>query len=199
MIQVPPVRKTATLTGHNGSVYALAMSGDSTLLSGGGDKIVAAWDLNNPGTGSMLAKVPEVIYSLYADATSDRLMIGQAAGGIHVVSLKDRNEIRLLQYHSAPVFQIAVSKRHNILFSLTGDGKLGVIDNDSLSLNALLTVSSGKLRSCALNDEETMLAIGAADGTITIFSIPGMIPVKHWQAHQEGFSVNAISVRVMHI
>ncbi len=192
MKQEMQVFKKATLTGHNGSVYALAVAED-TLLSGGGDKIVASWNLINPGEGVLMAKVPEVIYSLYADGAKDRLLIGQAAGGIHVVSMHDQNEIRLLQYHSTPVFHIAVSKRHNVLFSLTGEGKLGVIDNETLSLNALLSVSEGKLRACALNEDESLLVVGGADGALTIFSLPGMIPVKHWQAHTAGFSVNAIA------
>lgn len=193
MNQDTEVRKRNHLTGHNASVYALALIGSDIILSGGGDKIVASWDLNNPGEGTLLAAVPEVIYSLYADESKDRVLIGQAAGGLHVISLREKKEIRLLQYHGAPIFHIAISKRHNVLFSLTGDGKLGVIDNDSLELKALLTVSEGKLRACALNEDETMLVVGGADGTITIFSLPGMIPVKHWQAHEKGFSVNAIA------
>jgi WD40 repeat protein len=187
------IQKTAALTGHSGSVYALAVSGASSFFSGSGDKIVAEWDLNNPGEGRLMAKIPEIIYSLFTDLENDRLLVGQATGGIHVISLSERNEIRLLQYHTAPVFHLDISKEHNLLFSLAGDGKLGVMNSHNLALKAVLTVGIGKLRTCSVNVAETLLAVGSADGSITVFSLPDLQPVKQWQAHQPGFSVNALT------
>jgi WD repeat-containing protein 61 len=130
---------------------------------------------------------------LYTDFENDRLLVGQALGGIHVISLSERNEIRLLQYHTAPIFHIGVSNKHKLLFSLSGDGKLGILDATSLALNGILTIGEGKLRTAAVNDEETLLAIGSADGAVSVFSLPDLKPVKHFQAHKEGFSVNAVT------
>src|SRR5690348_14326753 len=106
MISKVNVKKITTLTGHTSSVYALATAGDTTIFSGSGDKIVAEWDLKNPGEGKMLARIPEIIYSLFTDFENDRLLVGQSAGGIHVISLSQRNESRLLQYHQSAVFHI---------------------------------------------------------------------------------------------
>jgi len=186
------VKKVATLTGHSSSIYALSASGPNTFFSGSGDKIVAEWDLQNPGEGVLLAKIPEIVYSLFTDLKNDRLLVGQAHGGIHVISLSERNELRLLQNHSAPIFHIGSSPKHNLLFSLAGDGKLGILDSNTLGLNAQLIIGDGKLRTSAVNADETLLAIGSADGYITVFSLPELAPVKRWQAHQEGFSVNAL-------
>ncbi len=193
MIITRQISKIATLTGHAGSVYALDTSGPASFFSGSGDKVVAEWNLLEPGEGKLIAKIPEIVYSLFTDFNNNRLLIGQAAGGIHVVSLADRTEIRLLQYHSAPVFHIGVSHKHHLLFSLTGEGQLGILDLNSLELKGLITIGKGKLRACAVNADETLVAIGAGDGGINVFSLPDMRPVKHWQAHQEGFSVNALA------
>ncbi len=193
MILTRQVLKIATLSGHSGSVYTLDATLSSSIFSGSGDKIVAEWDLLHPGEGKLLARIPEIVYSLFNDIKHNRLLVGQAAGGIHVINLADRSETRLLQYHSAPVFHIGTSNKHQLLFSLTGDGQLGIIDRNSLELKGLINIGTGKLRACAVNADETLLAIGAGDGGINIFSLPDMRPVKHWQAHQVGFSVNALT------
>ncbi len=185
------VTKIASLTGHSGSIYALADPlNNGFILSGGSDKIVAQWNLNAPGDGEQLAKTNEVIYSLLPNG--ETLLVGQAAGGIHVVNLESKNEIRLLQYHKAPVFDLALSKKHQLIFTLSGDGELGVLDRNDFSLIKKLQLGTGKLRAVAVNKLESIVAIGAADGSIYTFSLPEVAPLKHWQAHQPGFSVNAL-------
>ena len=187
------VQKFVTLTGHSSSIYALSTSRDYSFFSAGSDKVVAEWDLKNPGEGVMLARIPEIVYSLYTDFENDRLLVGQATGGIHIISLSGRSEERLLQYHTTPIFHIGFSNKHRLFFSLSGDGKLGVMDADSLSLRVVINLGEGKLRTLQINDDESMAAIGAADGTITVLSLPGLEKVKQWQAHQAGFSVNALT------
>ena len=186
------VRKISSLTGHTGAVYALSSGGTSAFFSGSGDKVVAEWDFKNTGEGALLARTPEIIYSLFTDFKNERLLVGQAAGGIHVISLKDRIETRLLQYHESPVFHIGNSAKHNLLFTLTGDGKMGVLDADQLSIKSMLVLGETKLRSSVIDSTESQLAVGTGEGTIIIFSLPGMKPVKTIQAHEKGFSVNAL-------
>ena len=118
MTSVVKVQKAATLTGHSSSVYTLATSGVASFFSGSGDKVVAEWDTKNPGEGILLAKIPEIVYSLFTDTINDRLLVGQASGGVHVISLSERKEVRLLQNHTSSIFHIGVSAKHNLLFTL---------------------------------------------------------------------------------
>jgi WD repeat-containing protein 61 len=188
------VKQLARLTGHSGSVYSLCIGfKPNHFISGGSDRVVAEWDLANPLEGKMIAGSNEVVYSLFNDEKMQRLFIGQAAGGIHVINFNDNKEERLLQYHSTSVFHINCSLKHNLLFSLSGDGDVAVIDRSSLALIKKLHLLDGKLRTAAMNTAETEIAIGAADGCIYLFSLPEMSPIKKWQAHTEAFSVNAIA------
>ncbi len=194
MIQEVKITKIASLTGHAGSVYALEESQNSNdFFSGSGDKVVARWDLIHPGDGQLVVKTNDTIYSLCIDADRNYLLVGQAAGGVHVINLKNTIEERLLQNHQAPVFDIAFSKKNNLLFTLSGDGELGVLNSEDFTLLKKLFLGPGKLRSVAINNDETLMVVGAADGSIFSFSLPELSPVKHWQAHQEGFSVNALT------
>lgn len=194
MIKAIQVKKIATLSGHKGSVYALFKTlVKGHFFSGGSDRIVVEWDVNNPAEGNLIAKSSDVIYSLHTDSKKHRLFIGQGNGGIHVINLENKTEERLLQFHTASVFAITESPRHNLFFSLSCDGEVGIFNADDLSLIKKLHLIEGKLRCAEINKNETLIAIGAIDGSIFIFSLPEMKPVKKWQAHKENFSVNALS------
>lgn len=193
MNQALKVTKIAGLTGHKGAVYAITEYDNSGhFLTGGSDRIVAQWNIHQPGDGEMVAGTNNIIYSMLTIPQQGILLVGQSSGGIHVVDLTSRKELRLLQYHTAPVFDLAHSLKHNLLFSLSGDGELGIMDAKELTLTNKLLLGNGKLRAVAINPDETIVAVGAADGSIYTFELPSMKPLQHWQAHREGFSVNAL-------
>lgn len=193
MLKEIEISKKATFTGHTSSVYALEQSGQqNSFFSGSGDKIVAQWNIDAANDGDLVVRSTDIIYSLCVDLKRDILLVGQASGGIHVINLASRAEERLLQYHQAAVFALAFSFKHNLLFSLSGDGELGILNATDFSLQSKLLLGTGKLRAVAINQNESLLAVGSADGSIYTFSLPDMKPLKHWQAHQSGFSVNAL-------
>jgi WD40 repeat protein len=79
-----------------------------------------------------------------------------------------------------------------MLFSLSGDGELGVIRIPQFNIERKILIGKGKLRAVAVNAAETIIALGSGDGSIYVFSLPDLKPLKHFQAHKEGFSVNAL-------
>lgn len=188
------ISKKADFTGHTGSVYALSPAlNASNFLSAGSDRIIAEWEPGNPENGSVVARTTDIIYSLLKLPEQQLLLAGQASGGIHVVNLNSRKEERLLQYHKSPVFDLAHAPKSNFLFSLGGDGTLAVINEHDLSLKRIIQIGDGKLRVAAIHPQEQMVAIGVADGSIAIFSLPDLKIMHTWQAHQPGFSVNALA------
>lgn len=184
--------KHAVLAGHSGSVYALLPFAASGLYSGGGDRLVAQWDLLYPEDGLMLAKTNDIIYSLNL-LNEGQLLVGQAAGGIHVIDTVTRKEERLLQYHRSGIFHIMHVPTTNTLLTLSGDGELGVIMGSDLSLQKIYTLGGGKLRAISVDMKKNLLAIGSGDGRVRVFSLTEMEELASWQAHREGFSVNAVS------
>jgi WD40 repeat protein len=123
---------------------------------------------------------------------NDELLVGQSDGGIHVIDAVNRVEKRLLKYHDSGVFGLFHEPVHGMVFSLSGDGVLAVLDASDLSMQKKLSLGTGKLRSVAVDPGAGLLAVGAGDGSVYVFTLPDLKPVKHWQAHQEGFSVNAV-------
>lgn len=186
------IEKHAVLAGHTGSVYALLPFGESGLFSAGSDRLVAEWDLQNPEEGNILVKTSDIVYSLL-QLPSGKLLVGQAAGGIHVIDLASRKEERLLQYHRSAVFNMVHIPRLQIVLSLSGDGELGVLDDAELKLQKVFTLGGGKLRGISVNQEANLLALGSGDGVIRVFSLPGMEEVANWQAHLPGYSANAVT------
>ncbi len=182
--------RSATFSGHTGSVYSLANASGSAFYSGGGDRVVALWDLNRPDEGEVIARIPAIIYSMIL--INDELLVGQSDGGIHVIDALNRVEKRLLKYHDSGVFGLFHEPVHGMVFSLSGDGVLAVLDASDLSMQKKLSLGTGKLRSVAVDPGAGLLAVGAGDGSVYVFTLPDLKPVKHWQAHQEGFSVNAV-------
>jgi WD40 repeat protein len=185
--------KHAVLAGHSGSVYTLLPFGNTGLYSGGGDRLVAQWDLNHPEEGMMLAKTNDIIYSLL-QIPDGPLLVGQAAGGIHVIDTVARKEERLLQYHRAGIFNMMHLPVSNTILTLSGDGELGVLNDQDLSLKKIYTLGGGKLRAISIQPEKGLLAIGSGDGRVRIFSLTGMEELVAWQAHAEQFSVNAVCI-----
>ncbi|MFI5217882.1 MAG: WD40 repeat domain-containing protein [Bacteroidia bacterium] len=187
------VKKISQFAGHTGAVYALENSLDENkFFSGGSDRIIAEWDLKNPDAGQMLANVPEIIYSLKLIPEKKILLVGQSAGGMHIIDLVSRKEIRLLKYHSAAVFDINFSQEHNLLFSAGGDGSFSVSKLDDLSLIKAFKLADEKLRSIAVHPSQKEIAIGCGDGSICVFELPSFEQKKRWLAHQQKFSVNTV-------
>lgn len=183
--------RTSVLSGHSGSVYALACDNHNRCFSGGGDRIVAEWDLDKPDDGVVMAKVHDIVYSILP-LPNHRMLVGQASGGIHVINLETRQEERLLQYHKSGIFNMGYSPVNGLVISLTGDGELGVMEMQNLTLTRMLTLGGGKLRDFDWNKDETLLALGSGDGRVRVFSFPELKEVASWQSHQEGFSTNAV-------
>jgi WD40 repeat protein len=187
------IKKIAQLSGHSGAVYALENSLEKNkFFSGSGDHVVAEWDLTTSENGQLLAQIPEIIYSLKIIPDKKILLVGQSGGGIHVIDLITRKEIRLLQYHAAGVFDLSFSVEHNLLFSLGGEGTFSISLLDDLSLIITKKIADEKLRSIALHPQQKELAIGCGDGSICVFELPSLELKKRWLAHQEKFSVNAV-------
>lgn len=187
------ISKAAQLTGHTGAVYALENSPEkNNFYSGGSDGIVAQWDLANPDTGEPLARVNNVIYSLKLIAAKKLLLIGQDAGGIHVIDLATRKEIRLLQFHTAAVFDLNYAAHHDLLFSAAGNGTLAITGLTDFAAIKSIKLGNEKLRNIAINNSQTAIAIGCGDGSIAVFDLPALTLKKRWMAHKESFSVNAL-------
>ncbi len=188
-----PMQLIHRYTGHVGSVYALAQAGNGSFFSGGGDRIVARWSLEAPADGDLIARATDAVYSLCHLPQADRLLIGQGKGGVHVIHLAENSEERLLQLHDGAVFDIAYHSPSNRLFTLGGEGGVCALSADDFQVEQRIRLTEKKVRVICFHPESPVALVGIGDGSIALIDILSLKVLHRFQAHQEDFSVNAIT------
>jgi len=114
------------------------------------------------------------------------LFVGQGSGGVHIVNLLTKKEIRHLKYHSRPVFEIISHPGKPFLYFLGGDGILSIVDSSDYSLRWSLPLSDDKLRTASLDAEREKLLVGSSDGYIRILETAYYNVLNEIKAHEGG-------------
>jgi WD40 repeat protein len=176
------VAKRRTLTGHRDSIYTLEAGPDGRhFYSGGGDGMVAEWDLTDPENGKLLAKLPASVYGLHHVPERNLLVIGQNFEGIHLVDPDLRKEKGSLKFTEAAIFDL--TSYGNTLFAATGDGMLTAIDLDTLKVKQKLQLSARSVRTLALNPERKEMAAGLSDNSIRILDLDTLTQLHAIDGH----------------
>ncbi len=166
-------QRVAHIKGHQQPIYTLIPAHKPSLFySGSGDNVVAQWSLNDFSFEKVLAKVPATIYALHYLPDQQLFFIGQRNGGIHIIDMEKKKEIKLLQFHEAPIFDIKVALPHNIFFAVAGDGKLSAWSLEDFSL--LYEVQLCKQENVRFIDfapDISEMAVACSDSTIRIIDV----------------------------
>ncbi|HRH67842.1 MAG TPA: WD40 repeat domain-containing protein [Bacteroidia bacterium] len=164
------ITKIRTYKGHEGSVYSLEQSSFPQLFfSGSSDKMVTEWNLLPEGTPKAIVNVGSIIYSLRHIPERKLLLIGVSGGGMHVIDLEKKQEIKFLVHHKNGIFDIAISLVHKRIYTASGDGSMAVWSLDDFSLMYSLVVGKEKVRSVRLNADESEIAVASGDGMLRFF------------------------------
>src|SRR5262249_17519155 len=121
-----------TLSGHNGPVTSLALSGDGErLFSGSEDTTIKVWDLVSGDTLTLRGHTDGVT-SLGLSGDGKRLFSGSGGLGstneIKVWNLQSSKETLTLRGHSERVSSLALSANGKRLYSGSYDGTIKVWD-----------------------------------------------------------------------
>ncbi len=140
------VSKRHSFTGHRDCVYALQPGGRPHLFfSGAGDGLVVQWDLQNPGDGEPVAKLPHSVYALLHLADKKLLAAaGQNFSGIHLIDYQNKKEVASLQLTSSYIFDIQSFENDFVIG--TGDGTLIVVDVENWAVKKRIVVSEKSAR-----------------------------------------------------
>src|SRR6188768_1046314 len=164
------IRKLHTLTGHRDCVYTVQPADTSNVFfSGSGDGMVVSWDLTNPETGQVIAKLPNSIYALHHHPASGLLIAGHNYEGIHVLNWQNKREVGSLQLTKAAIFDM--QSIGDDLFVATGDGTLFKVAVSSLSTLAKVQASTQSARAIAIHPTRGELAMGYSDNSIRVFDL----------------------------
>jgi WD40 repeat protein len=176
------VSKLHTLTGHRDCVYTLQPSGDNAIVfSGSGDGMVVSWNLSNPETGAVIAKLPNSIYAMHYHALTDALIVGHNYDGIHILDWQNKNEVGSLQLTKAAIFDIKSFQHY--FFIASGDGSLMKVDSNHLTINSKVQLSEKSARTISISERFGEVAVGYSDCYIRIFDLDTLELKWEWQAH----------------
>lgn len=180
--------------GHQGSIYSLLTGDNGAFFSGAGDKLVVKWNSAVPDEGEVVARASDAVYALLLLKEENILLVGQAAGGIHVVDLNEKVEKRLIKITHTSIFSLKLSPDGNFIFVITGDGSFYVLERATMNKVADVKISSSKVRCVTFNEHGSKAYFGCGEGAVQEINLQNFTFGKRWLAHQQGFSVNAVVV-----
>jgi len=179
------VRKIAHLAAHTGSVYALhenPFQADSFFTAGGDGKVIR-WNFNEPDKAYLAAQVDTNIFSL-CPLHPHHLLLGQMQGGIHVLDLQTKTEIKNLAFHKNGVFDIQSTKNDKAYFAAGGDGTLSLWSAQNHDLLKSVKISDKSIRALAVDEHNRKIYAGCSDNFIYVLHYKTLEVIHKWEAHQ---------------
>ncbi|MGW3649007.1 nSTAND1 domain-containing NTPase [Streptomyces sp. NPDC000878] len=165
------VREAAVLTGHTGSVRALAFGpGGHTLASGSEDQSTRLWDLPGPALTGATSSLYSVAFTpdgrLLATASYDRT--------VRLWNLADPNrprELPPLTGHTGPVNSVAFRPDGRTLASASADGTLRLWAPEAASrLLSAVPARVGHVNTLAFSPDGRTLVTGGEQGTVRLWN-----------------------------
>lgn len=183
--------------GHNHSVYALCEAlRPGYFYATGGDRLVVEWNLAHPADAGVIARSISTVYSIAVIPEQHILVIGQAQGGLHIIDLDQKKEIRYLTVHHSGIFCIKYDPVNNRLFAAAADGCISVWNTTTWELIRKIKVAEEKIRSLDISPELNLVAIACSDANVYLLDYTTLSPVHHFNAH--AWSTNAIAWHPTH-
>jgi WD40 repeat protein len=164
-VQKTTLTHQARLLGHQASVFGLGPGlREGTLLSGSGDGWLVEWDIAQPDTGRLLARVESQVFALCALPEKNQIVVGSLDGGVRWVDLTHPERTRNIGHHRKAVYDI--QRVGEWVFSLGGDGKLSCWSVETGEVLESILLSAQNLRCLAHSPLRQELAIGSSDQSI---------------------------------
>lgn len=179
------MRPIASFSGHRSAVYALVQGEEpGTFLSAGSEGTVVRWNCSQPEEGEGVAQVPRPVFSLLM--LNNTLLAGSDDGGLRVLDIATRHEVRDLRLHAKGVFAFALTQQHNFVVSAGGEGAVGLWAWPSMELVRHLPLCDAKVRGLALSPDGHWLAASCNDGTVRVMDTKNYNELITLKAHEGG-------------
>jgi len=157
------------INAHTAPVYALA-TGESPewLFTGGGDRIVALWNVRDGKQQSFAIKTDASVFSLAYNHTMKKLFIGCSNGMLHVVDTISKNEIKAWTLDAEGLFDLKWDASRNRMLVAGGNGILTVVDCQTNEVLRSIPLSNAKIRRVDLSKNGDLLAIADNSGQVHV-------------------------------
>jgi centriolar protein POC1 len=178
------VQKTAELTGHSNPIFTLELSQKPGILfTGGNDKGLVEWSLENNSFIKVMFPVPASIYAIHCPAGYPLMLAGLRSGEVLVFNFIEQKITHRLRHHIKPIFDIKSSVKKNELLIASEDGTVSVWSLNTLELVHSIAVSNDTVRCITINPEENRVAFGCRDNRIVVYDLDDYSPIKALIGH----------------
>jgi centriolar protein POC1 len=178
------VQKTAELTGHSNPIFTLALSQKPGILfTGGNDKGLVEWSLEDNSFIKVMFPVPTSIYAIHCPTGYPLMFAGLRNGEILVFDFIQQKITHRLRHHIKPIFDIKSSVKKNELLVASEDGTVSVWRLNTLELVHSIAVSNDTVRCITINPEENRVAFGCRDNRIVVYDLGDYALIKALIGH----------------
>lgn len=174
----PKVKKINQYTGHTASIFTITPGfTENTLLSGAGDGLIAEWTTDPGDTkANAIARIPANIFSLCTLEKYNLLCAGTMRGGIHIIDVHTKKEIKNLGRNTASIFDLQV--HNSVLFAASGEGQAYVWQIPSFELADIIEITYQSIRAVAFTSKTNEVAFACSDHKIYIYDVSNF-NIKH--------------------
>jgi WD40 repeat protein len=148
------------------------------------------WDLEDPETGRLIARVETQIFSLLYLEDQEKVVVGNMNGGVHWVDLRDPDKTKNIAHHQKGVFDIR--RIGEYVYTLGGEGMLTRWSATGLRSVESYQLTNKPLRSMDYNPERNEIAVGASDNAI-YFLDAETLEIRYTQREAHDNSVFTVS------
>jgi WD40 repeat protein len=180
------VKATQVLTGHIGAIYDVLVNKQTACFTTSADKHTVKWDLKAGQQDAFTIKLPYSGFRVALNNEDEILAIGTSKGGIHIVDLTEKMEIRYLTQHQVPVFSLSYNTFTNEFYSGDAAGYFCVWSGKNVDLKLTLPFNCGKLRQISINETGSHIALCGQDGFIRILETNFFNIVSEFKTHNTG-------------
>lgn len=174
------------ITGHVGAIYDVAQKEGVKAFTTSADKYVVRWDLNSGSQDKFAVKLDHSGFKIALSPSYNLLVIGNAKGGLHIIDLVSKKEVRFLTQHKNPIFSISFNEATNECYTGDAEGYFCVWDADSFDLKLTFPLNCGKIRNIAVKETGDNIAVCGQDGMVRIFETQFFNEIQKFKGHSTG-------------
>ncbi|MGB0934379.1 MAG: WD40 repeat domain-containing protein [Lishizhenia sp.] len=174
-----------TIKGHSGAIYDACLTGND-LYTTSADKYTVRWKINEGVQDKFAVKSDHSAFKISLIKEDSVLVIGSSKGNLHCIDLASKEEIKNLAQHKSSVFSITENKVKNEFYTTDAQGYFCAWCCSTLDLKITLPLACGKIRSCAVNEDGTLISLACQDGKIRILETSFFNEIITFKAHHSG-------------
>lgn len=177
-------QKIAELTGHANPIFTLELSQKPGILfTGGNDKGLVEWALNDFSFIKVMFPVNASIYAIHCPEGYPLMFAGLRSGEVLVFDFIQQKLLKPLRHHRKAIFDIKSSVKKDELLIASEDGTVSVWSLKTLEMVHGITVSKDTVRCIAVSPDQKQVAFGCRDNHIAIYDLEDYTIVKALHGH----------------